>query len=216
MHTRRAFIARSLQAGSLALLSQAIPAHAEAQQADILSRMTWLNPPPSFHIEQQRLTVHSTPKADFYRMPGWIIDTGNFFHLPIEGNFLFQAKISGDYISQYDQTGLMVRQDAENWMKCGVELADNQRCASVVITRGLSDWSTMKSPTQTAPTGWRVTRKNNSLQMFTSLDGTSFTSVRQSYGYLASTPRLEVGLYCASTQGNGVAATFESISLQSA
>lgn len=213
MLNRRTFLASSAQAAALTLLAQSVPAQTVSPQPDILSRMTWLNPPPLSHIDHGRLTVHSTPKADFYRMPGWIIDTGNFFHLPIEGDFLFQARISGDYISQYDQTGLMVRQDTENWMKCGVEFADNQRCASVVITRDLSDWSTMRSPTQTASIWWRVTRKHNSLQMFTSLDGINFTSVRQSYGYLASTPRLEVGLYCASTQGNGVAATFDSIKL---
>ena len=39
------------------------------------------------------------------------------------------------YAAWYDQAGLMVRQNAENWMKCGTEFFDGQRHASVVFTR---------------------------------------------------------------------------------
>lgn len=46
-----------------------------------------------------------------------------------------------------------------------------------------------------------------------SLDGQNFVSVRQAYGYFASARKLEVGLLCASTEEQGVGATFDSLKL---
>ena len=57
----------------------------------------------------------------------------------MKGNFVFQARVNGEYAALYDQAGLMVRQDAENWMKCGTEYFDGSRHASVVFTRDFSD-----------------------------------------------------------------------------
>jgi regulation of enolase protein 1 (concanavalin A-like superfamily) len=71
----------------------------------------------------------------------------------------------------------------------------------------------MKDLSETAPVWWRVVRRKNSIETLCSLDGTTFTSVRQAYGYFASAPRLEVGIYCASTEGQGVHAGFDSLKL---
>jgi hypothetical protein len=92
-----------------------------------------------------KLMVRSRSKTDFWRTTfyGYITDNGHFFHLPASGNFTFQARVTGQYSALYDQAGLMVRLDAENWMKCGTEFFDRQRHASVVFTRNVSDWSTM-------------------------------------------------------------------------
>lgn len=214
---RRQFIAQSFKFGALAAITGPLPLlraqKTTPQGDDLLSRMRWMNEPPSAHVEAGTLTVLSTPKADFYRMPGWTIDNGNFFHLPVEGEFSFEARINGQFASKYDQAGLMVRQDAENWLKCGIEFVDSTRFASVVFTRGFSDWSTMKDLTQTAPVWWRVIRRTNSIETLCSLDGKNFTSVRQAYGYLASASKVDVGLLCASTEGQGVHAIFDSVKL---
>lgn len=213
---RRLFLSKTIKFGTFSLVSAALPllsAESPAPQTDLLTRMQWMNKPPSSQIEGGKLMVHSTAKADCYRMPGWVIDNGNFFHLAVEGEFAFEARISGQYAAKYDQAGLMVRQDAENWLKCGTEFVDGQRYASVVFTRGLSDWSTMKDLSDTAPVWWRVVRKKDSIETLCSLDGKDFISVRQAYGYFASAPKVEVGIFCASTEGQGVKATFDSLKL---
>lgn len=212
---RRRFIGQTLQLGCLSVLpSAAAMLEAEsAPDAGLLSRMEWMNQPPVARIEGDRLIVQSTPKADFYRMPGWIIDTGNFFHLAAEGEFSFEARIAGQFVSKYDQAGLMLRQDAENWLKCGIEYIDGVRYGSVVLTRNLSDWSTMKDLSQSEPVWWRIVRRKNMVETLCSLDGKNFNSVHQAYGYFASATKLEVGLLCASTEGQGVRATFDSVKL---
>jgi uncharacterized protein len=213
---RRAFLGKALELGTCSLvLSSSLlrsPA-AAAAPADLLSRMQWLNEPPASHIEAGTLTVHSTPKADFYRLPDWKIDNGNFFHLPVSGEFMFEARISGQFAARYDQAGLMVRLDPEHWVKCGIEFVDAQRYASVVFTRTFSDWSTMKDLSDTAPVWWRVIRRKQSIETLCSLDGKKFTSVRQ--GYFPAAAQLQAGLLCASTEGEGVTASFDSVTLTS-
>ena len=48
---------------------------------------------------------------------------------------------------QFDQGGLLMRQDEKTWVKCGVELSDNVFQLSTVVTRlESSDWSTAAWP----------------------------------------------------------------------
>ena len=107
--------------------------------ADLIARMTWMNPPASFNRSGDKLVVRSRAKTDFWRQTfsGEINDNGHFFSLPAEGDFSFQAHINGQYAAQFDQAGLMVRLDAKNWMKCGTEFFEGQRHASVVFTKNL-------------------------------------------------------------------------------
>jgi regulation of enolase protein 1 (concanavalin A-like superfamily) len=192
---------------------------AEAQQAgtggssDLITRMTWMNQPASWKRSDDKLMVRSRAKTDFWRKTfyGYITDNGHFFHLPATGDFTFQARVNGQYAALYDQSGLMVRLDAENWMKCGTEFFDGRRHASVVFTRDFSDWSTMPDLSNTEPIWWRAVRKKDSIETLCSLDGKNFTSVRQ--GYFLPQAKVDVGIMCAAPEGPGFEATFDELKL---
>ena len=142
-------------------------------QADLLTQMNWMNEPASSKINGTEITVRSRAKTDFWQktFDGYMADSGHFFHLPASGDFTFTALINGKYATQYDQAGLMVRIDAENWMRCGTEFIDGKRYASVVFTRTYSDGSTLPDLSETEPIWWRIVRKNDSIETFCSLDG---------------------------------------------
>jgi hypothetical protein len=176
--------------------------------------MTWLNEPASVKRSGETLAVTSRPKTDFWRKTfyGYVTDNGHFLSLPVKGEFLFEARVTGAYAAQYDQAGLMVRADAENWMKCGTELVDGKRHASVVFTREFSDWSAMPDLTEKGPVWWRAVRKRDSLETLCSIDGEKFTSVRQ--GYFPPGVRVNVGVMCAAPEGPGFEAVFDRVRLQ--
>lgn len=159
------------------------PTGVTSQPTDLFSRMSWFNEPASFKVSGTELEVHSRPKSDFWRKTfyGYTTDNGHFFHLPADGDFSFLARINGQYAALYDQAGLMVRLDAENWMKSGTEFFDGSRHASVVFTRGFSDWSTMPDLSEIAPVWWKAVRQRDAIETLCSLDGKNFTSVRQGY-----------------------------------
>ena len=221
MNRRELLKHSALAAGALCLPS--IPAFAIETQAqpnppagdNLFSRMTWFNPPASSKINGGELTVRSKPKTDFWQKTydGYAADTGHFFHLPASGDFKFTALCNGNFATQYDQNGLMVRIDADNWMRCGTEFIDGKRFASVVFTRTYSDGSTLPDLSQSAPIWWRLVRKNDSIETFLSLDGQKYMSVRM--GYFPTQKTVDVGVMCcAPTGGRDFDSTFQSLKLE--
>jgi uncharacterized protein len=218
-HTsRRQFTAWMFALTGAALLGKGLRATSFAEEppssgGELLRRMKWLNEPASATISGSKLVVRARPKTDFWRKTfyGYITDSGHFFHLPVSGDFVFEARVDGQYAALYDQAGLMVRIDAQNWVKCGTEFFDNARHASVVFTREFSDWSTMNDLAASGPVWWRVVRKPDSLETLCSSDGKNFTSVRM--GYLIPSATADVGIMCAAPEGAGFQCVFENLKL---
>jgi uncharacterized protein len=181
--------------------------------SELIWRMTWMNEPASWKKDGDKLVVKSKAKTDFWRKTfyGYITDNGHFFHFAMKGDFTFEARVNGQYAALYDQAGLMMRLDAENWMKCGTEFFDGARHASVVFTRDFSDWSTMPDLSKTEAVWWRAVRKKDSIETLCSADGKNFTSVRQ--GYFVPGVQVEVGIMCAAPEGTGFEASFDGLKL---
>jgi uncharacterized protein len=214
---RRDFVRESLLlTGAVAVVqtvAATLPSLPKPPAEDLISRMTWFNEPASWKKSGDQIAVHSRPKTDLWRKTfyGYITDNGHFVHLPASGDFVFEARVNGQYAALYDQAGLMVRLDAENWMKCGTEFFDGKRHASVVFTRDFSDWSTMPDLSAAAPVWWRAIRKKDSIETHCSLDGKNFTAIRQ--GYFPPTIPVEVGIMSAAPEGPGFEATFSNLQL---
>lgn len=65
------------------------------------------------------------------------------FSCPWDLEATIKTQVSFSGISQFDQAGLLVYIDDDNWMKCGLEYCDGSPRLSVVVTNnGFSDWST--------------------------------------------------------------------------
>lgn len=186
---------------------------ASSTSPDLIAGMRWMNDPASWKRDGDRILVRCKPKTDFWRKTfyGYITDNGHFLHLPAKGDFTFEARVNGQYAALYDQAGLMVRSDAENWIKCGTEFFDSARHASVVFTREFSDWSTMKDLSDSASVWWRAVRKKDSIETMCSLDGKNFISVRQ--GYFVPQAEVQVGIMCAAPEGPGFEAAFDQLNL---
>ncbi|MEO8019844.1 MAG: DUF1349 domain-containing protein [Pseudomonadota bacterium] len=208
------------QAAAASLATQATSAFAASEPApardggDLLSRMSWLNPPAAEHYGDGVLTVRSKGKTDFWRKTyyGYVTDNGHFMHLPLLGEFTLQVRVNGDYGSLYDQAGLMIRLDEKRWMKCGTEFVDGKRWASVVFTHDFSDWSTMEDVSQAGAVWWRLVRKRDSIEAQCSKDGDKFVTVRQ--GYFPADVQVMAGVMCAAPEGAGFDATFDQLTLK--
>ena len=214
MRSRRTFLGQTL--ATALVVDTAAPAADGTQPrqgGDLLSRMTWLNPPASEFYDSGTLTARCKGKTDFWRKTfyGYINDNGHFLHMPAEGEFMFQARVSGNYSQLYDQAGIMVRLDEKNWIKCGSEFFEGKRWASVVVTHDFSDWSTMPDLMQNGPVYWRVVRKKDSLEAQCSKDGEQYITVRQAY-FPARVP-VEVGVMCAAPEGSGFDTTFDQLEI---
>jgi len=215
MSSRRTFLSQSVGAALVTAStgSLAAPGTKQREGGDLLSRMSWFNTPATEFYDSGAVTARCKGKTDFWRKTfyGYVNDNGHFLHLPAQGEFQFQARVSGNYSQLYDQAGIMVRLDERNWLKCGSEFFEGRRWASVVATRDFSDWSTMEDLTQTGPVYWRVLRKKDSLEAQCSIDGAKYTTVRQAY--FPARVSVEVGVMCAAPEGSGFDSTFDQLEI---
>lgn len=54
---------------------------------------------------------------------GFTVDDGPFLYATYGGEFEAKIKVSGDYKVRFDQVGMMIRKDHENYVKFGIEFA---------------------------------------------------------------------------------------------
>lgn len=177
--------------------------------------MQWYNPPSDWELKDEQVRVTAGAKTDFWRKThyGFIRDDGNFYYEQITGNFVVEVKVSGQYKTLYDQAGLMIRQDETTWLKCGIEFVDGVQQASAVVTRHYSDWSVVPLRENPAACFLRVKRMAEAVEIFYSLDGKQYSLLRMAY--LTEAEALQVGLMCASPQGEGFSVVFEGFRWQS-
>jgi uncharacterized protein len=163
--------------------------------------MRWLNEPAVWSGDASDLTVAVEPETDFWRTThyGFIRDNGHFAMTGALG-----LRFRGEFAAQYDQAGLMLRLDAEHWIKCGLEL-DGRLWLSVVVTNGVSDWSQQPAPEPDAD-GWyeiSAVRDRDSVQI----------SCGDQPVRLAPFPEgaLQSGPMCAAPKGPGFTARFRAL-----
>ncbi len=175
--------------------------------------MKWFEEPPVWRDDDGVLTVTTAPKSDFWRKThyGFIRDNGHFYFQELAGDFSATVQVIGDYTTLYDQAGLMVRVDAENWMKCGIEFVEGVHFASAVVTRDFSDWSVASLGTELAKIWLRVVRVGTALLVEYSLDGTEYVLLR--HCYLPMETNVQVGPMAASPGDSGFDVRFEGMEI---
>ena len=111
--------------------------------AQTLEKMTWFNEPEQWKVEDKTLTMSVTPQSDYWRIShyGFTVDDAPFYYATYGGEFEAKVKITGDYKVRFDQAGLMLRIDHENYIKAGIEFVDGKYNLSTVVTHQTSDWS---------------------------------------------------------------------------
>jgi regulation of enolase protein 1 (concanavalin A-like superfamily) len=125
----------------------------------------------------------------------------------VDYNFEARLSMKGKFKYLYDQAGLMLRLDEENWIKLGICHYRDQLYVSCVFTRGNSDWSTHRLP-MTKIEWFHVwaKRRGEVVECYYSLDNENWIRIRQ--GYFTDAPRLRVGMMCAAPESAGFKVTF--------
>lgn len=175
--------------------------------------MQWYNEPPKWRAEGETLTATAGARTDFWRKThdGGMRDHGHFYYKAVTGDFTARVKLIGQYVGLYDHAGLMVRVDEAHWLKCGIEFVNGVQNASVVVTRDWSDWSIL--PLANPPAMWlQVVRRGVTLEISFSLDGESYTMIRQAF--LTEAATVQVGPMLAAPVGAGFEARFEGLRIE--
>ena len=195
-------------------LSGAMIAASAACMAQSLEKMHWFNEPEQWEIEEGSLSMRVTPRTDYWRIShyGFTVDDAPFLYTLRGGEFEVKVKISGDYKTRFDQSGLMLRTDHENYIKAGIELVDGQYNLSTVVTHRTSDWSIIPLD-KPVPFVWiKAVRRLDAVEIFYSFDDKEYAMMRNAW--LQDNRPVMVGVMGASPDGDGFDADFESFSIR--
>jgi regulation of enolase protein 1 (concanavalin A-like superfamily) len=175
----------------------------------------WLNEPARFSISDDALHVTTDARTDFWREThyGFIRDSGHFYGFAAGDAFTAQVRVRAQFEQLYDQAGIMVRLDAERWLKAGLEFSDGHAMLSSVLTDGRSDWATGVYTGDPTDFWLRVSVANGVLRLQVSADGAEWPLVRlcpfpEAPGYL-------VGPMCCTPERAGLQVTFSGWALTS-
>lgn len=182
---------------------------AKTAVSQTLEKMQWFNEPEKWEINKNSLHLFVTPQSDYWRIShyGFTVDDAPFFYSVYGGEFEVKAKLTGDYKARFDQMGIMLRIDHENWIKAGVEFVDGKLNASVVVTHKTSDWSVVPLE-KSVPSIWiKALRRLDAVEIYYSFDNQNYIMMRNAP--LQNNKPVMVGLMAASPDGKGFKAKFE-------
>ncbi|MBN1409679.1 MAG: DUF1349 domain-containing protein [Spirochaetales bacterium] len=170
----------------------------DANQID--SAYFWLNE-PSFVIKEKTLKITTSPQTDFWQRThyGFERDNGHCLLTKVGYDFSLSVKTRFTAKTQYDQCGLIVRIDAENWIKTSTEYetAGHSRLGSVVTNLGYSDWAMIDINTPITEMWYRIQKNRNDYLIEYSYDGSAWKQLRITHLH-REYDKLDAGIYACS------------------
>lgn len=184
------------------------------KKTSVFDKMQWFNEPEVWEYEGDVLSMDVTPRSDYWRVShyGFTADDAPFMYALRGGEFEVKVKVGGCYISRFDQAGLMLRIDKENYIKAGIEVVDGVYNLSVVVTHHTSDWSVIELDKPVDFVWMKAVRRLDAVEIFYSFDDIHYKMVRTCW-FQDNTPVM-VGVMAASPDGCGFKAVFESFAIK--
>lgn len=107
------------------------------------SEGNWTREPVSQAQEGAALTVEAAAESDWWRTTsyGFIHDDGHALVKEFPNESAIEVTFVLNYTEQFDQAGIFITADSENWIKAGVEFCDGFPQVGAVVTQKNSDWS---------------------------------------------------------------------------
>lgn len=179
--------------------------------------MQWTRPPRDYAISESAVTILTEPGTDLWQRTyyGFCNDNAPVLQLQTEQQyFSFTVKTEFDSKRRYDQCGVVMYLDSENWLKASIEYenAEYQRLGSVVTNHGYSDWATTDIPASVKTMWYRLSRRGSDYCMENSYDGVVFKQMRICHLH-AGAGTVRFGIYACSPEESSFKATFTQMHL---
>ena len=220
-------IKKAMAAGLLALLLLAITACGNKNGNGIekmpeqensvmnidINKFSWTREPQSFVIKGDTIEVVTKPKTDLWQRTYYHFQNDNppVFQMETEEkyfSFIVKTDFTGSH-HRFDQCGIALYLDSENWLKASVEYANEefQHLGSVVTNNGYSDWATTAIDAEIKTMWYRLSRREDDYCIECSEDGEHFTQMRVCHLHQGG-GKIRFGIYACSPEESSFKAIF--------
>lgn len=178
----------------------------------VKENLFWTRKPDKFLITDSLITITTDPKTDLWQRTYYGFQNDNAPVLQMKTSckyFSFTVKTEFNSSALFDQCGIAVYLDSENWMKASIEYENEeyQRLGSVVTNNGYSDWATSDIPSSIKEMWYRLSRRESDYYIETSIDGVTFHQMR-AFHLFHGDGEISFGIYAASPVDHSFTAKF--------
>lgn len=115
---------------------------------------------------------------------------------------------------RYDQSGIIMYLDSDNWIKASMEYENEkiQRLGSVVTNNGYSDWASTDVDAKIKTVWFRFSRREDDFCIENSFDGITFKQMRICHVFNVK-KEIAFGIYACSAEDSSFTATFTDMEL---
>lgn len=181
------------------------------------SKLKWTREPKSFRITDDRIEIVTDPRTDLWQRTYYHFRNDNAPVLQLttrEQFFSFVVKTEFDSKNRFDQCGVVMYLDSENWLKASIEYENEElsHLGSVVTNSGYSDWATTEISAGIKSMWYRLSRREDDYCIECSLDGENFSQMRICHMHKGG-GEISFGIYACSPEDSSFKATFTNMEL---
>ena len=176
-------------------------------------KLQWIREPANYRIADDYIEITTEPHTDLWQRTYYHFRNDNAPVLQWETDEKFFSFIVKTDFTQshhrFDQCGVVMYLDAENWLKASVEY-ENERfrhLGSVVTNHGYSDWATTAVNADVTVMWYRFSRREDDYCLECSRDGENFSQMRVCHMWEGDRT-IRFGVYACSPEESSFRAVF--------
>ena len=172
----------------------------------------WTREPESYTATEERVEIVTKPHTDLWQRTYYHFrnDNAPVFQMETEERyFSFTVKTAFESKHRFDQCGVVMYLDSENWLKASIEYENEefQHLGSVATNLGYSDWATTAIDASIKSMWYRFSRREDDYCIECSRDGVRFSQMRICHMHKGG-GKIRFGIYACSPEDSSFKASF--------
>lgn len=177
-----------------------------------LGKWQWTREPAEYSIGDGRIEIVTQPHTDLWQRTYYHFRNDNAPVLQLETDepfFSFVVRTQFESKRRFDQCGIVMYLDSENWLKASIEYENErfQHLGSVVTNNGYSDWATTEIGADVKAMWYRFSRRRDDYCIECSEDGVIFRQMRICHMWQGG-GAIRFGVYACSPEESSFRAVF--------
>lgn len=182
-----------------------------------VKKLEWTRRPEQYSISPEKIEIVTCPHTDLWQRTYYHFrnDSAPVLQMKTrEKYFSFSVKTEFESKHRFDQCGVAVYLDSENWLKGSIEYENGvfRHLGSVVTNHGYSDWATTEIDGKVNSMWYRLSRRGSDFLIECSPDGENYSQMRICHLWEGG-EEISFGIYACSPEDSSFKATFTNMEL---
>ena len=182
-----------------------------------VNKLQWTREPEDYKISADKIEIITASYTDLWQRTYYHFRNDNAPVLQMETDekfFSFTVKTDFESKHRFDQCGIVMYLDSENWLKGSIEYENEsfQHLGSVVTNNGYSDWATTEIDANIKSMWYRLSRREDDYCIECSEDGVIFKQMRVCHMWNGD-GTIRFGIYACSPENSSFKAIFTNMEI---